>query len=161
MTEYENESYVTAVHSKADMIKSYETSMEVISILVWAMLIFSTVLVVVVLYNSGNLSFHERVGEFATLKVLGLQTSQIRNILTVQNLWLSVIGIIIGAPFGKMSLNAMMNSNGENFDYSLSITPICYLISGILVLAVSMAVSFLFSKRIRKLDMVEILKGTE
>lgn len=143
------------------MIKSYETSMEVISILVWAMLIFSTVLVVVVLYNSGNLSFHERVGEFATLKVLGLQTSQIRNILTVQNLWLSVIGIIIGAPFGKMSLNAMMNSNGENFDYSLSITPICYLISGILVLAVSMAVSFLFSKRIRKLDMVEILKGTE
>lgn len=161
LTAYKNESYVTAVHSKSDMIKAYATSMEVMSILVWAMLIFSTVHIVVVLYNSGNLSFHERMGEFATLKVLGLQTTQIRNILTVQNLWLSVIGIIIGAPLGKMSLNAMMNSNGENFDYSLTITPICYLISGILVLAVSMAVSFLFSKRIRKLNMVEILKGTE
>ena len=111
---YEKESYVTAVHSKEDMIQALETSYEVL-----------------------------------------------RNILTVQNLWLSVIGIIIGAPFGKMSLNAMMNSNGENFDYALTVTPECYLISGMLVLAVSMAVSFLFSGRIRKLDMVEILKGAE
>ena len=55
----------------------------------------------------------------------------------------------------------MMNSNGENFDYVLTVTPGCYLIAGILVLAVSMAVSFLFSGRIRKLDMVEILKGAE
>ncbi|MGN0402388.1 MAG: ABC transporter permease [Acetatifactor sp.] len=158
---YEKESYVTAVHSKEDMIQALETSYEVLSIMVWMMVIFSVILIVVVLYNSGNLSFHERMGEFATLKVLGLQTSQIRNIITVQNLWLSVIGIIIGAPFGKMSLNAMMNSNGENFDYALTVTPECYLISGILVLAVSMAVSFLFSGRIRKLDMVEILKGAE
>lgn len=34
-------------------------------------------------------------------------------------------------------------------------------ISGVLVLTVSMAVSFLFSGRIREMDMVEILKGTE
>lgn len=156
--EYEKKSYVTAVHSKEDMIKAFETSYEVISILVWAMIIFSVILVVAVLYNSGNLSFHERMGEFATLKVLGLQTAQIRNILTVQNLWLSVVGIVIGAPFGRMSLNAMMNTNGENFDFALTVTPGCYLISGILVLAVSMAVSFLFSGQIRKLDMVEILK---
>ena len=159
--EYEKKNYVTAVHSKEDMIKAFETSYEVIGIMVWMMVIFSVILVVVVLYNSGNLSFHERMGEFATLKVLGLQTAQIRNILTVQNLWLSVIGIVIGAPFGRMSLNAMMNTNGENFDFALTVTPGCYLVSGILVLAVSMAVSFLFSGQIRKLDMVEILKGTE
>ncbi|MGN1167111.1 MAG: ABC transporter permease [Lachnospiraceae bacterium] len=159
--EYEKEHYVTAVHNKEDMIQAFETSYEVISIMVWMMVIFSVILIVVVLYNSGNLSFHERMGEFATLKVLGLQTSKIRNILTVQNLWLSVIGILIGAPFGKMSLNAMMNSNGENFDYALTVIPGCYLNSGILVLVVSMAVSFLFSGRIRNLDMVEILKGAE
>lgn len=159
--DYVDESFATAVHSRQDMMDAFETSMEVISLMVYLMVVFSAVLVVVVLYNSGNLSFHERVGEFATLKVLGLQSVQIRHILTVQNLWLSVIGIIIGAPFGKMSLNLMMNSNGENFDYALTVTPGCYVISGILVLAVSMAVSLLFSGRIRKLDMVKILKGAE
>lgn len=158
---YKDEAYATAVHSKEEMKQAFETSMEVIGILVWMMVVFSIVLIVVVLYNSGNLSFHERMGEFATLKVVGFQSSQIRNILTIQNLWLSVIGIVLGAPFGRMFLNVMMNSNGENFDYALTVSPGCYLVSGVLVLAVSMAVSFLFSGRIRKLDMVEILKGAE
>ncbi|MBO5281817.1 MAG: ABC transporter permease [Lachnospiraceae bacterium] len=158
---YRDSACVTAVHGKKEMKQAFETSMEVVSIMVWMMVVFSAVLIVVVLYNSGNLSFHERVGEFATLKVLGMQSARIRNILTVQNLWLSVIGIVIGAPFGRISLNMMMNSNGENFDYALTVSPGCYLISGVLVLTVSMAVSFLFSGRIRDLDMVEILKGTE
>ena len=47
---------------------------------------------------------------------MGLQSTQIRHLLTVKNVWLSVIGIIIGTPLGNISLNAMMNSNGENFD---------------------------------------------
>ena len=54
-----------------------------------------------------------------------------------------------------------MNSNGENFDYHLSMRPIAYVEAGIFVLIVSVLVSFLFSKRIRKLDMVEVLKGVE
>lgn len=153
--------YVTSVNSRSDMIAAYEKSMEVVNIMVYMMVIFSTVMIVVVLYNSGSLSFNERVKEFATLKVMGLQSSQIRKLLTIQNIWLSVIGIIIGTPLGNMSLNAMMNSNGENFDYSLSVPVIDYIISGILVLVVSVLVSFMFSSRIKKLDLVETLKGVE
>ncbi len=153
--------YVTSVNSRSDMIAAYEKSMEVVNIMVYMMVIFSTVMIVVVLYNSGSLSFNERVKELATLKVMGLQSSQIRHLLTVQNIWLSVIGIIIGTPLGNMSLNAMMNSNGENFDYSLSVPVIDYIISGILVLVVSVLVSFMFSSRIKKLDLVETLKGVE
>lgn len=153
--------YVTSVNSRSDMIAAYEKSMEVVNIMVYMMVIFSTVMIVVVLYNSGSLSFNERVKELATLKVMGLQSSQIRHLLTVQNIWLSVIGIIIGTPLGNMSLNAMMNSNGENFDYSLSVPVIDYIISGMLVLVVSVLVSFMFSSRIKKLDLVETLKGVE
>ena len=153
--------YVTSVNSRSDMIAAYEKSMEVVNIMVYMMVIFSTVMIVVVLYNSGSLSFNERVKEFATLKVMGLQSAQIRHLLTVQNIWLSVIGIIIGTPLGNISLNAMMNSNGENFDYSLSVPVIDYIISGILVLVVSVLVSFMFSSRIKKLDLVETLKGVE
>lgn len=161
LTVYDNLDYVTGVSSKKDMEAAYRTGMEAVNMMVVMMLVFSTILIVVVLYNSGNLSFHERVKEFATLKVLGLQSAQIRKILSIQNIWLSVIGILLGAPLGKVSLNAMMNSNGENFDYNLMIHPSSYIVSGILVLVVSMFVSFMFSKRIKNLDMVESLKGAE
>lgn len=153
--------YVTSVNIREDMIAAYEKSMEVINIMVFAMVIFSTVMIVVVLYNSGSLSFNERMKELATLKVMGLQSAQIRRLLTVQNIWLSIIGIIIGTPLGNMSLNAMMNSNGENFDYSLSVPVIDYIIAAIIVLIISMLVSFMFTKRIKKLDLVETLKGVE
>ena len=153
--------YVTGVNSREDMIAAYEKSMEVVNILVFVMVIFSTIMIVVVLYNSGSLSFNERIKELATLKVMGLQSTQIRHLLTVQNIWLSVIGIIIGTPLGNISLNAMMNSNGENFDYSLSVPVADYIISAVIVLIVSMLVSFMFSSRIRKLDLVETLKGVE
>lgn len=153
--------YVTSVNSREDMIAAYEKSMEVVNILVFVMVIFSTIMIVVVLYNSGSLSFNERIKELATLKVMGLQSTQIRHLLTVQNIWLSVIGIIIGTPLGNISLNAMMNSNGENFDYSLSVPVADYIISAVIVLIGSMLVSFMFSSRIKKLDLVETLKGVE
>ena len=153
--------YVTGVNSKSEMQAAYESSMEIMNVMVGMMAVFSILMIVVVLYNSGVLSFHERVKEFATLKVLGLRSSKIRRILSMQNLWLSIIGIIIGAPLGNVSLNAMINTNGENFDYNLMLAPVDYVIAGIFVMIISMLVSFMFSKRIHKLDMVEILKGVE
>lgn len=152
---------VVAVNSKADMKKAFETSMEIVNVLVYLMIVFSAILIIVVLYNSGSLSFNERVKELATLKVLGFQSSKIRRMMSIQNLWLSAIGIILGAPFGKMTFNSMMNSNGENFDYNLSIHGAAYIEAGVFVLIVSVLVSFLFSKRIKRLDMVEALKGVE
>ena len=153
--------YVTGVNSKSEMQAAYESSMEIMNMMVGMMAVFSILMIVVVLYNSGVLSFHERVKEFATLKVLGLRSSKIRRILSMQNLWLSIIGIIIGAPLGNVSLNAMINTNGENFDYNLMLALVDYVIAGIFVMIISMLVSFMFSKRIRKLDMVETLKGVE
>lgn len=159
--EIKNLKCVASVSSKKDMEESYKTSMAMVSVMVWMMLGFSTILIVVVLYNSGSLSFHEREKELATLKVMGMRSKRIRHLMTVQNIWLSLIGLLLGIPFGNVSLNAMMNSNGENFDYALSLPIGGYVVSGALVLLVSMLVSFMFSKRIRTLDMVDVLKGTE
>ncbi len=153
--------YVTGVNSKSEMQAAYESSMEIMNMMVGMMAVFSILMIVVVLYNSGVLSFRERIKEFATLKVLGLRSSKIRRILSMQNLWLSIIGIIIGAPLGNVSLNAMINTNGENFDYNLMLASVDYVIAEIFAMIISMLVSFMFSKRIRKLDMVEILKGVE
>lgn len=152
---------VASVNTKKQMKDAYEKSMDIVNVLIYMMMIFSAICVVVVLYNSGSLSFNERVKELATLKVLGFQSGAIRKMMSRQNMWLSLIGIILGAPFGKASFNMMMNSNGENFDYNLSIRPLAYIEAGIFVLIVSVLVSFMFSKRIRKLDMVEVLKGVE
>ena len=113
------------------------------------------------LYNSGNLSFNEREKEFATLKVLGFRSSAVRKLLSTQNLWLSVIGIICGIPLGRAPLQAMMDSNGDSVDWPCYIAPRTYVIAAAFVMLVSVLVGFMFSRRIKRIDMVEVLKGME
>lgn len=152
---------VSAIHSKADIQKAFNNAMQVMYLIVIIFVTFAIVLNIVVLYDAGILSFNERVKEFATLKVLGFQTNQIRSLLFQQNLWLSILGVILGAPLGKMLLQYMFDSNGDSMDYMAIVYAPTYIISAIVVIVCSALVSILFSKRLRKLDMVETLKGLE
>ena len=158
---YDEREGVSGVYDMEKIKKAFVDGYEVIKYLFYMMMLFSIITVVVVLYNSGNLSFHERLKEFATLKVMGLSTRKIRRILNQENIWFAVLGIILGVPFGKPSLTAMMNSNGDNFDYYINVPMYLYILSGAFILVVAVAVSVLFSKKIKKLDMVETLKGLE
>ena len=161
LTAYQENANVSAVYEKEELRRIFLEGYEVLNLMVYIMLIISLVLIIAVLYNAGNMSFHERLKEFATLKVMGLPDKKIRRVLNLENLWLSIIGIFLGVPFAQPLLVAMMNSNGDNFDYYLHINPIYYLLSGAFALVVTLAVGYLFNKKIRGLDMVETLKGTE
>lgn len=158
----ENNKMVSSVHGNDDIKKSLDVSLDMINVIIWLFLFFSIVLTTVVLYSCGNLSFNERIKEFATLKVLGFSTSRIRSLLSRQNFALSLIGLVIGAPFGVMMLQYMFDSNGEQAaDFACSATIFDYAIAGLLVLITSVLVSFLFTKRIKRINMVEVLKGIE
>ncbi|MBR1422715.1 MAG: ABC transporter permease [Ruminococcus sp.] len=152
---------VSAVHSMNDLRASFDKSMEVMDLLVYFMVLFSVILIVVVLYNSGNLSFNEREKELATLKVMGFTSARIRRLISTQNLWLSVIGVICGVPFGRVALQAMMDSNGDAIDWPCSMALSSYLLSAGFVMGVSILVGFMFSRRIKHIDMVGVLKGME
>ena len=158
---YKDREGVAGVYDMAEIKQAFINGYEVIKYLFYMMMAFSVITVVVVLYNSGNLSFHERLKEFATLKVMGLSTAKIRRILNQENIWFAVVGIIVGSPFGKPSLLAMMNSNGDEFDYYVNIPAYLYVLSGVFILLIAIVVSLMFSKKIKRLDMVETLKVLE
>lgn len=157
----DHSSFVAAVHTNQDMKKAFQSAMEVMYDMVYVFVAFAAILIITVLYNAGNLSFNERIREFATLKVMGFESRQIRKIISIQNLWLSLAGVLCGAPFGRLLLQYMFDSNGDSFDYEAVASASDYLMSGVFVLGISVFVSFLFAKRIKKLDMVGSLKGME
>ena len=158
---FENREGVSAVYSMADVKQAFIEGYEVIKLLFYTMMIFAVVTTVIVLYNAANLSFHERLKEFATLKVMGFSTGKIRGILNQENVWFAIIGVLVGIPLGKPAMLAMLNSNGDNFDYYVNIPIWLYLLGGAFVLLVATTVSLIFSKKIKGLDMVETLKGLD
>jgi len=158
---YKNKEGISAVYDMENVKAAFIEGYEVINTLFYMMMAFSVITTVIVLYNAANLSFHERMKEFATLKVMGLSTRKIRGILNLENIWFGILGVVFGIPLGKPALIAMMNSNGDNFDYYLNLPIWLYLAGAAFVMAVAALVSMMFSKKIKNLNMVEILKGME
>ena len=152
---------VSSILNIADMKKSFAETMEMLNAMVYIMVVAAVLLGVVVLYNLGVLSFVEKTREVATLKVLGFKSSKIRNILQKQNIWLTVIGIGFGLYIGWLMLYVICTTVSDTLDMYPIIGVSTYIISIAGTFAVSVFVNFMFSGKVRTIDMVDALKGVE
>lgn len=160
LTEYQSEK-VSNVLTSDDLHNFWSNYMQTMNMLVGILILFAVILAVVVLYNLGQLNMTERQRENATLKVLGFSTGKILNLNLIQNLICAVIGVILGLPSGLYLVYEMLNTAGDEFDMMVTISTPSFLICTAITIGVSLLVSLLFRKHIRKLDMVTSLKGVE
>ena len=161
--EHVNQSYdgIKAVNSMKDMTSSWDELTEAMWLLIYILIFFASLLAVVVLYNLGLLSFTEIEREIATLKVLGFKTRALRKLLLTQNLWFTAIGFLLGIPVGYYILAIMWESSGDSFYILPSITLSNFLLTAVITFTLSILVNLMFSRKIKKLDMVESLKAGE
>lgn len=152
---------VKAANSMNNMTSSWDELTESMWLLIYILIFFAGLLAIVVLYNLGLLSFTEIEREIATLKVLGFKTSALRKLLLTQNLWFTAIGFVLGLPVGYYILAIMWESSGDSFYILPSISPTNFLLTLAITFALSIMVNLMFSRKIKKLDMVESLKGVE
>ncbi len=152
---------VNAANSMKDMTSSWDEMTEAMWLLIYILIFFACLLAVVVLYNLGLLSFTEIEREIATLKVLGFKTGALRKLLLTQNLWFTAIGFILGLPAGYVILDIMWKSSGDSFYILPSISLTNFLLTLVITFALSILVNLMFSRKIKKLDMVESLKSGE
>ena len=156
-----NYTAIKTANSMKDMTGSWDELTEAMWLLIYILISFASLLAVVVLYNLGLLSFTEIEREIATLKVLGFKTSALRKLLLTQNLWFTTIGFVLGVPVGYYILKIMWESSGDSFYILPSISVANLAISAVITFALSIMVNLMFSRKIKKLDMVESLKGVE
>ena len=152
---------VKAANSMNNMTSSWDELTESMWLLIYILIFFAGLLAIVVLYNLGLLSFTEIEREIATLKVLGFKTGALRKLLLTQNLWFTAIGFVLGLPVGYYILAIMWESSGDSFYILPSISPTNFLLTLAITFALSIMVNLMFTRKIKKLDMVESLKGVE
>ena len=154
-------SAIKTVQSKQMVIDSFDSFMELMNTMIIALVFGAMLLGVVVLYNLGVMSYTERYREMATLKVVGFKDKKIGRLLITQNLWLSVIGVLIGLPSGVFVLSYLMKELASEYELKVYLGPATYIISIALTFGVSMLVSVAVAKKNKKIDMVEALKSAE
>lgn len=158
LSEEEN---VTGVNDSRTAMSSMKAMMDMMYTMVGILIFAAVILGVVVLYNLGVLSLVEKIKEMATLKVLGFDTKKIRAILSQQNIWITVVGIILGMPFGYALIAMMFADMPEAMDYSVVVYLPTYAYTFVLTFVLSMVVNRVLSRKVKTIDMVDALKGQE
>lgn len=157
----ENSAIISGKQDKDTIMDSYDTFMEIMNVMIVVLVAAAIVLGIVVLYNLGVMSYVERHRELATLKVLGFRDRAIGKLLISQNIWLTVIGVLLGIPAGVGVLHVLITALVSEYELSLTLGWMTYVISTVLTFGVSLLVGLMVSRKNKKIDMVEALKGAE
>lgn len=152
---------ISSVQSKQSILDSFDKFMALMITMIILLVIAAVILGIVVLYNLGVMSYTERYREMATLKVVGFRDRQIGRILIGQNLWLTVLGVIIGLPAGVGVLQYLITALASEYEMKLTLGPLTFIVSIAVTFGVSLFVGWLISRKNRKIDMVEALKGVD
>jgi len=147
--------------SKQSIMDSFDVFMDLMNKMIWLLVIAAVILGIVVLYNLGVMSYTERYREMATLKVVGFKDSKIGRLLISQNLWLTVLGILIGVPVGVGVLQYLLTALASEYELKLVLGLPTWLVSILLTFGVSLIVGLMVARKNRHIDMVAALKTAE
>ena len=116
----------------------------------------------VVLYNLNNININERIRELATLKVLGFYDSEVSAYIYRENVFLTVIGIILGLVLGIFLNLAIIGAiDIDTVTFSTDLKPLSFVISAALTLLFAVIVNIAMHFKLKKISMVESLKSVE
>ncbi|MCR4622959.1 MAG: FtsX-like permease family protein [Clostridiales bacterium] len=160
-TDIEPDSHILNTQTKQAIMDSFNTFMELMNTMIYLLVLAAVILGIVVLYNLGVMSYTERYREMATLKVVGFKNSRIGRLLIEQNLWLSILGIIVGLPAGIGVLQYLLDALASEYEMKLALGPATYIVPVMLTLLVSLIVGFMVARKNRSIDMVAALKTEE
>ena len=153
---------VETIQSIENLRQGMESMLGVMKMMIILLIVVSCILGVVIIYNLGILSFSEKHYQFATLKVLGFKSKQIKNIFIKQNIWLTIIAIILGLPLGYFMVDYIFKAAiGDSYDFNAEIKLYSYIIGILGTLVVSLIVNKILARKVKTIDMVTSLKGNE
>jgi len=150
---------VISLDLQLDSVKKLMNSFKMI----FAMLIAAAVLLgVVILYNLGLLSYTERIREYATLKVLGFHQKEITLFAFRESILTTIVGWIIAIPISFIFLNFYVNVvSVDAFEWFSELRIISFIIATIVTIGCSVSISYILSRKVKKINMIEALKSVE
>ena len=153
---------VASVSVISSLMKAVSDMLNTMNYVVIILIVASTLLAFVVLYNLANINIAERQREIATLKVLGFYDKEVDNYINKENIIFTIIAIVIGLVLGTFLTSGIISSiEIDSLRFMKNILPISYVYSAGITLVFSIIVNFIIHFVLKKIDMIESLKSVE
>jgi putative ABC transport system permease protein len=139
-----------------------KTTAESINLIQGIYFMFSVIVAFGVVYNSARIALSERGRDLATLRVVGFTNREVAGVMIGELAMLTLAAIPVGLWIGGQLANfIVVSASTETVRLPLILTHETYA-TAILIVLLSAGVSFfVVSRRIRNLDLLEVLKARE
>ena len=159
---YENIKGVDSVSDFTAMKATFNNMFGSLDIIIVVIILAAGSLALVVIMNLTEVNISERIREIATLKVLGFNNNEVYSYIFKEVFVLSLIGILVGLPFGRLELIFVMDIiDMEMVMFPTLVQPSSYLFAFLITLTFTVLVILLMRKTLRNVQMVESLKSVE
>ncbi len=111
-----------------DIRDSVELTMTTFNIIVGIFIIFACILAGVSIFTAIYVNFQERSKEIATMLTLGLSDYEFFSIITIENLTLTVLGILGGILPGLLLAEWMLSNVLRVFYFRITVTTLTWLL---------------------------------
>lgn len=160
--EYLKRDDVTAISFISAGIKDFQDMIQAMKLVTVVLVVCAGALAIVVLYNLTNINLSERRREIATIKVLGFKNSETAAFVYRENIFLTLLGIIVGLVLGTLLTYFIVTTvEIDKIMFGRDIYFTTYLIGILGTAFFSAVVNFIMYFKIKKIDMVESLKSIE
>ncbi|MGF0096152.1 FtsX-like permease family protein [Peptoniphilus sp. SGI.035] len=160
-TTIENKSVfnIADVDDMKDILNQFLYSITKVEIII---LIVTTILEVVVLYNLTNINIEERIREVSTIKVLGFYPKETTAYIYKETYILAIIGILIGLVVGKILHYSVLQIVVPLMSMlPEKLTAKSFILAGIITVSVNTVIMIIFHFRIKKINAIDALKSNE
>ncbi|QUH27211.1 FtsX-like permease family protein [Serpentinicella alkaliphila] len=151
---------IRQIQSVDDMINSFLEFMDMIIYSVGIMMLFGGILGFAIVYNITIISITERTMEFASLRVMGFDKKEIYKMVSRENGFMSILGILLGIPVGYVMCGGIVSSiSVDMIGIPLIIEPKTYVITAIATLVFVTTAQLATIRKIYKINFLDALKN--
>lgn len=119
-------------------------------------------LALAVLFTLASTNISERAREMATLKVLGFYRREVHAYVHKEMLTLTVIGILVGLPLGRLVAGLLTNAlRMPSLYFEVEVSPLSYVIASFATLIFALIVQWSTNPALDRIDPVSSLKSVE
>ncbi|MBR4036894.1 MAG: ABC transporter permease, partial [Oscillospiraceae bacterium] len=162
INKYQKELGVKNIADFTAMKATFNNMFDSLDIIIVVITLVAGSLSLVVIMNLTEVNISERIREIATLKVLGFNNGEVYSYIFKEVFILSMIGMLVGLPFGKLELVFVMDIiDMEMVMFPTIVQPTSYIYAAIITLVFTVFVILLMRKTLRNVEMVESLKSVE
>lgn len=160
--DYRSSKFVSTIEIRQEMVDKYTEMMAASSSAMWVMALISIITGFAIVYNSSIISLAERKRELASLRVMGMTSKEVMEVVSTEQWFLGFVGMIAGIPLA-FSMCKLMSTSMSNDLYTIpaKINPDA-LVQAFIGTIVAIAISQIsVSRKVKQLDLVAVLKERE